>query len=352
MILAPPSARTITEGGGVIKVGLVGYGYWGPNLARNLAASRECLLAGICDLSPERLLAAAAEHPAVPVMTDWRRLIGDPRIDAVVLTTPPNTHFALSLAALRAGKHVFVEKPLAQTSEQVLALIEESERRRLVLMVDHTYVYSTSFRAIQELVRARRVGDPWYYESVRVNRGPFRRDVNVLWDLAVHDLAILDELLRSPPSTVMATGFSPRCGVPEQLAHLTLFYPSGFIAHAHVSWLAPAKVRTTLLRCGRQTVVWNDLLSNNKVKVYDCAADSGAEPRDLRPAGPAFSPSLEAVEPLQTAINHFAACVTRGLEPVSGGAAGLRVVRLLEAAGRSMEARGNRVPLDEKCAAA
>jgi predicted dehydrogenase len=185
-----------------------------------------------------------------------------------------------------------------------------------------------------------------------VNRGPFRRDVNVLWDLAVHDLAILDELLRSAPNTVMATGFSPRRGVPEQLAHLTLLYPSGFIAHAHVSWLAPTKARTTLLRCGRQTVVWDDLLSTDKIKVYDWADHSGGEPHDLRPAGPAFSPSLEAVEPLQTAINHFAACITHGLEPVSGGPAGLRVVRLLEAAGRSMAAGGSRVRLGETCAAA
>jgi len=336
----------------VIRVGLVGYGYWGPNLARNLAESRGCVLAALCDPSSERLASAHRSFPTVPAVGDWKRLIADPRIDAIVLATPPDSHFDLGLAALSAGKHVLMEKPLAQTSEQVLALIDESERRGLVLMVDHTYVYSPPFRAIEELVRARTLGKPRYYESVRVNHGPFRRDVNVLWDLAVHDLAILDELLQSSPGAVIATGFSPGPGEPEQLAHLTLLYPDGFIAHVHVSWLAPAKIRTTLLRFGRQTVVWDDLQSGDKVTMYDCGADSTAEPRALRPVGPASSPSLAAAEPLRTAVEHFAECVTHGRRPVTDGAAGLRVVRVLEAATRSLEEGGARVVLGEACAAA
>lgn len=343
---------TASEGGVVINVGLVGYGYWGPNLARNLAVGRGCALAAICDPSPERLASARETYPTVRTIADWARLIADPTIDAVALATPPDTHFALSLAALRAGKHVFVEKPLAQTSKQVLELIEESERRALVLMVDHTYVYSGAFRAIEELVRGRRMGKPRYYDSVRVNRGPLRRDVNVLWDLAVHDLAILDQLLGRSPSAVMATGFSPGPGEPEQLAHLTLLYADGFIAHAHVSWLAPTKVRTTLVRCGRQTVIWDDLPSRNKVRVYDCAADAAQEPQDLNLAGLSCSPPLETVEPLRTALEHFADCVSLGLTPLTGGAAGFRVVRLLEAATRSLETGGERVWLDETSVAA
>ncbi len=335
----------------MINVGLIGYGYWGPNLARNLAAGH-CALAGICDPSLDRLAAASETHPNVPTVTDWKRLIADPKIDAVALATPPHTHFPLSLAALRAGKHVLVEKPLAQTSTQVLELIEESERRGLVLMVDHTYVYSAAFCAIEELVRSRRMGKPRYYESVRVNRGPLRRDVNVLWDLAVHDLAILDRLLGSSPSAVMATGFSPGPGEPDQLAHLTLLYADGFIAHTHVSWLAPTKVRTALLRCGRQTVIWDDLLPLDKVRVYDCGADPALAPQNLRLAGLATSPIVETVEPLRTAVDHFAECVSRGLSPVTGGAAGFRVVRLLEAATRSLATDGKRVALDATSAAA
>ena len=227
----------------MIRVGVIGWGYWGPNLGRNVAASGSCRLVGVADGSSERRLQAGQAHPGIALWDSGRRLLADPRIDAVVIATPARTHFELALAALRAGKQVLVEKPLAATSEQAVILIEESARRGLVLMVDHTFLYCPPVRAIRALLDSAELGLPHYYLSARLNRGIVRDDINVLWDVAIHDLSVLDHLVPTAPVAVQATDLSPEGGGVERLAALTLSYETGFLAHLSASWIAPAKVR-------------------------------------------------------------------------------------------------------------
>jgi len=323
----------------MIRVAVVGYGYWGPNVARNVAEVPECGLVAVCDPSVRRLVLARRAHPAAHLTTDWQSLLSDPRIDALAIATPAATHFNLALAGLRAGKHVLVEKPLARTSDEVLALVDESERRGLVLMVDHTYVFSPAVRAIHELLAARALGELAYYDSVRINLGVVRRDVNVLWDLAVHDLSILDYLLPTHPTAVSAAGFAPAPGGPEHMAHLTLRFPGAFIAQVHASWLAPVKTRRLLIGGSRASVAYDDLDPVEKVKVYEhtLEASPGAVEPAQRRLERVWSPRLDGREPLRSAVEHFAECVAGGLRPVTDGTSGLRVVRLLEAASRALE---------------
>jgi predicted dehydrogenase len=328
----------------VIRIAVVGYGYWGPNLSRNIAAARECELAAVCDPSVRRLLLARRDHPATHLTTDWQSLLSDPRIDAVAIATPAATHFNLALAALGAGKHVLVEKPLARTSEQALALVDESERRGLVLMVDHPFVFSPAIRAIHELLATGILGELCYYDSVRINLGLVRRDVNVLWDLAVHDLSILDYLLPTPPVGVLATGVASVPGEPEHVAHLTLRFPSAFIAHVHASWLAPVKTRRLLIGGSQGSVGYDDLAPIEKVKIYRHPLEHGSDTGEVvqRRLVEVWSPRLEVREPLRGAVEHFVQCIADGRRPITDGTSGLRVVRLLEAASRALET-GERV---------
>lgn len=331
----------------MIRIGLIGYGQWGPNLARNIAQSRGASLDMVCDREAPRLAEAERTHPGLAVTTSWRELAADPAIDAVAIATPVESHAELALAALRAGKHVLVEKPLARTSTEAIRLIEAAEARGLVLMVDHTFVFSPAVRMIRELVATGVLGEPWYYDSVRVNLGLIRHDVNVLWDLAAHDLAILDELGQVEPCALQATGVAPEPGAPERLGYLTLRYASGFLAHIHASWLAPLKVRRTLLGGSRRIIVYDDLEPVEKVKVFDRGIESVPESSEPRyRIGDVWSPELESLEPLHAVLEHFVGCIAGGQRPRTDGAAGLRVVRLLEAASRSLAAGGAVIELE------
>lgn len=339
----------------MIRVGVLGYGYWGPNLARTLSQADGCALESICDPSGGRLATAALAHPGVRLGTDWRAAIADTATDAIAITTPAGTHFRLALTALRSGKHVLVEKPLACTAVEAGILLEESTRRGLVLAVDHTFVYSAPVRAIKQMLNSGSLGAPWYYDSVRANLGIVRSDVNVLWDLATHDLAVLDHLHPEQPAAIQATGVTPGLvgstepGDRQQIAYLTLHYPGGFIAHVHVNWLAPLKIRRVLLGGSRQMVVWDDLEPVEKVKLYDSGVEPGATPGELHyRSGGVSSVSLDQGEPLRTFVDHFVDCVTTGATPVTDAAAGLRVVRLLEAADRSLARGGSALRLDRE----
>src|SRR5262245_55099105 len=221
----------------MIGVGVIGYGYWGPNLVRNLADSPGARLVAVSDLRAARLGEVQRRHPGVKTTTDAGELIADPAVDAVPVATPVSTHFNLAMGALRAGKHVLVEKPIAATAEQAQRLVDEADRRGRVLMVDHTFLYTGAVRKIHELVHRPDFGDVYYYDSVRVNLGLFQHDVNVLWDLAVHDLSILDYVLPARPRAVSATGMRHVLGQPENIAYLTLFFDGRLIAHLHVNWL-------------------------------------------------------------------------------------------------------------------
>ena len=254
---------------GSVGVAVVGYGYWGPNLVRNFANTEGCQVIAVSDLDPEKLLLSKRRHPGIVVTTEFRDLLTDNRVDAIVIATPVHTHFDLALAALKAGKHVLVEKPLAQTSEQVRRLIEEAERRRLILMVDHTFLYTPAVQKIRDLTIEGALGDIYYYNGIRASLGLFQSDVNVIWDLAVHDISIIQYILNEAPVAVSATGASHVAGTPENMAHLALFFQNSCIAHVSVNWLSPVKVRQTFIGGSRKMIVYDDVEATDKIKVYD-----------------------------------------------------------------------------------
>jgi len=337
----------------VARVGLIGFGYWGPNLARAFSEAKGVSLAGISDLSPTRRERAQTRHPSALVTEDHGCLIDHPEIDAILIATPVSTHFPLAMAALKAGKHVLVSKPITASTAEATQLIDEARRRGLILMVDHTFLFSGAVRRIRDLVAQGELGDIQYYDSVRVNLGLFQSDVNVIWDLAVHDLAILDFVLPARPRAVSATGMSHVPGGPENIAYITLFFDGRVIAHVHVNWLAPVKVRRTLLGGSRRMVVYDDLEPSEKVKIYDCgvtAQNVGPESiyqilYDYR-MGDMWAPQLDRSEPLAVEAAHFAECIATGRAPISDGESGRRLVRILAAATESMRGSGVRVELE------
>jgi predicted dehydrogenase len=278
-------------------------------------------------------------------------VLDDPMVDAVAIATPVSTHFDLAMAALQAGKHVLVEKPLTATSEQAARLIDEADRRRLVLLVDHTFIYTGAVRQIRELVEQQRLGQLYYYDSVRVNLGLFQHDLNVLWDLAVHDLAIMDYVLGTTPVAISATGVAHVPGQPEDIAYVTCFFDGQLIGHLHVNWLAPVKIRRTLIGGARQMIMYDDLEPSEKVKVYDRGITVNDSPEGVYQmlvgyrTGDVWAPQVSLAEALQVEALHFLDCIEHGRPPVSGGEAGLRVVRSLEAATASLAQRGRIVEL-------
>jgi predicted dehydrogenase len=318
-----------------IGVGLIGWGYWGPNLGRNLAASERCRLTAVADPSPERLSLAAAVCPAARLTPSAESLLADPDIDAVVIATPAASHCALALAALHAGKHVLVEKPFTRTSSEALRLIEESERRGLILMVDHTFLFSPAVHAVRDLLGADALGPLQSYESARLNLGIVRSDVNVLWDIASHDLALLDQLVATAPVAVRAEGTTPLAGGGPHDAVLTLSYANGFSARLRASWTTPEKTRTITITGRRRQLLYDDMARVHKVTVYE----SGRA---------VLTPELSAVEPLRLMVDHFVGCIADRTRPLTDGASALRVVRQLEAAEQSLAQSGAVVTLDHE----
>jgi predicted dehydrogenase len=335
----------------MIGIGIVGFGYWGPNLVRNFAETPGAKLVSVADLRPDRLEVVRSRYPGVQTTTSVDELIDDPQVDAVVIATPVGSHFALAERALRAGKHVLVEKPLTTSAVEAEQLIELAERRGLTLMVDHTFVYTGAVRKIRELIDLEGIGDCYYYDSVRVNLGLFQHDVSVIWDLAVHDVSIMDHVLRMEPVAVSATGVSHVPGQPENIAYITLFMPGSLIAHIHINWLAPVKVRRTLIGGSSKMIVYDDLEPSEKIKVYDKGISINGNTDKLHRllidyrSGDMWAPKLDATEALLTEARHFIECMTTGATPITDGHAGLRVVRILEAATRSLARRGEPVEL-------
>ncbi|MBV8882593.1 MAG: Gfo/Idh/MocA family oxidoreductase [Chroococcidiopsidaceae cyanobacterium CP_BM_RX_35] len=336
-----------------VNIGVIGYGYWGPNLVRNFAEVPGARVIAVSDFKPEMLAKVQARYPTVEVTTDYQDLLSHPEIDAIAIATPVSTHFDLAWAALKAGKHVLVEKPITLKSEQALRLIEEADRGNRVLMVDHTFVYTGAVRKMAELSANNGLGDVYYYDSVRVNLGLFQHDVNVIWDLAVHDLAIMDYVLPAKPCAVSATGISHVSGKPENIAYLTLFFDNQLIAHIHVNWLAPVKVRRTLISGSRKMIVYDDLEPSEKVKVYDKGITLNGSSNSEKVyqmligyrTGDMWAPKLDLTEALQTEALHFIHCIKKGERPITDGEAGLRVVDILEAATKSMKEQGRLVEL-------
>jgi len=334
----------------MIKIGVIGYGYWGPNLVRNFNESGLAVVRMVSDLRAERLSQAALRYPAIRPTERYQDLLEDSSLDAVAIATPVSSHYELALAALQSGKHVLVEKPFTATVEQGARLIEEAERRKLTLMVDHTFLFTPAVRKIKDLVATGELGQLYYYDSVRVNLGLFQHDVNVLWDLAVHDLSIMDFILGAQPQAVSATGVAHVDDQPEDVAYLTCYFADNIIAHFHVNWLAPVKIRRTLIGGSQKMVVYDDLEPSEKVKVYDKGI-TVTEPDGVYKmmvgyrTGDMWAPQLAMTEALKAEAQHFIECIHAGAKPLTDGQAGLNVVRILEAATASMRNRGQPVEL-------
>ena len=334
----------------MLGVGVIGYGYWGPNMVRNFQESDVSNVTMVSDLNDARLKLVESRYPAVKTTIEHRELLDSNSVDAVIIATPVHTHFDLAMSALKAGKHVLVEKPLSETSEQARTLIAEAKRRDLVLAVDHTFIYTGAVRKLRELVETGELGDLYYYDSKRVNLGLFQPDVSVIWDLAVHDLAIMAYVFPHRPIAVSATGIGHVPGKPANVAYLSIYFESQMMAHINVSWLSPVKLRQTLIGGDRKMVVYDDLEPSEKIKVYDKGIELETRERIYETlvgyrTGDMWAPKLDATEALAREARHFVDCVENGVVPESGGEAGLYVVRILEAATRSMEERGAPVDL-------
>ena len=335
----------------MIKIGVIGYGYWGPNLVRNFMLAQGSAVTRVCDLREERLTPLHKQYPGLKTCTRPDEMIKDAEIDAVVIATPVSSHYELALAALQAGKHVLVEKPLASTSDQARRLIEEAAARKLVLLVDHTFVYTDAVRKIREMIATGQLGQIYYYDAVRVNLGLFQHDVNVIWDLAIHDLSIIDYVLPEKPIAVSATGISHVPGEPENVAYITLFFASSQIAHVHVNWLTPVKVRHTLIGGSEKMILYDDLEPSEKLKVYDKGIRVTPGPEDvyrmlvIYRLGDMWAPRLDNTEALQTEALHFIDCIETGRTPETDGLAGLRMVNMIEAAEVSLRDRGRLVEI-------
>jgi predicted dehydrogenase len=337
----------------MIRVAVLGYGYWGPNLVRNLWEHPECRVAVLADTDPARRSQAARRYPTIEMVADPTAALDSTDIDAVVIATPVMTHFDLARRALANGKHVLVEKPLTATSLQAAELVEEAQKRGLVLMVDHTFLYSPAVRRLKELVADGSLGDVYYYDAVRFSLGPFKRDQNVIWDLAIHDLSILDYVLPGRPTAVSATGMSHAHGGLQSVAYVAIHFDTRLIAHAAVNWLAPVKMRQTLIGGSRRMILYDDVQPSEKLKVYDRGISAGeqAKPEEVyrllrgHRTGDMWAPQIDLDEPLRGVVEEFIRCVHDGSRPLSDGHTGLRLVRTLEAATESMRTRGQPVDL-------
>jgi len=351
----------------VIGIGIIGYGYWGPNLVRNFFETPDCTVVSVSDLSRDRLAKIGPRYPTVETTTDYRDLLRDPRVDAVVVATPVSTHFKLGMEALQAGKHVLIEKPMTCDAGEARRLVEEADLRKRILAVDHTFVYTPAVRKIHELVTRGDLGDIYYYDSVRVNLGLFQHDVNVIWDLAVHDLAIMDYLLPVQPVAVSATGIGHVPGEPENMAYVTLHFDANVMAHLHVNWLSPVKVRKTLVGGSRKMVSYDDLEPSEKIRVYDkgitlkdvnapASGDGNGNGKHAMlvgyRSGDVWAPQIALTEALSIEARHFVDCIANNQTPIADGHSGLRVVRMLEAATESMRASGRLIEFSSnRCAA-
>ncbi|KEO58756.1 Gfo/Idh/MocA family protein [Thioclava indica] len=335
----------------MINVGVAGYGYWGPNLARAVSESGCARVEMIADRDSTARGRAAQRHPAARLSDDILEMIADPKVDAVMIATPVASHFSLAMAAIQAGKHVLVEKPMADTPQRAAQLVEAAARKGVILMVDHTFIYTGAVQKISELMHSGELGKMYYYDSTRVNLGIFQRDVDVIWDLAVHDIAILDHLLGASPIAVSASAAACIKGSPANMAHLSIYYDDGVMAYLNVNWLAPVKIRQTVIGGSQRMVIYDDMQTSEKVKVYDRGAAPGSDPYEPLVSyrlGDMRAPALSSKEALVTEVQEFARCIDTKATPLTDGVGGLRVVELLAAATLSTTRRGFPVELGQK----
>ena len=331
------------------NIGVIGCGYWGPNLLRNFADHEAAQLRWICDTDEDRLASMSRRYPIPQTTTDYRALVNDPGLDAVAVVTPVPTHYPIARELLAAGKHVLVEKPLTATAREAEELIELAEKNQLTLMVDHTFIYTGAVRKMKEIVRSGELGDLLYFDSVRINLGLFQRDINVLWDLAPHDLSIMDYLIEQQPQAISALG---SCHIEqgiENIAYLVMLFPDDFIAHFHFNWLAPVKIRRTMIAGSSKMILYDDIEPTEKVRVYDKGVTTnpvGDREADYQTlvsyrTGDVWAPRLDSTEALRYVVAEFLDSIRDRRRPLTDGHSGLRVVRLLEAAQQSIKTGGH-----------
>jgi len=334
----------------MIHIGVIGYGYWGPNIVRNFNTMDGSRVIAICDINQDMLKKVKKTYPDIRITPDFNELVSSADVDAVAVVTPVFTHYEMAKKALIQGKHVFVEKPFTYTAAQAEELIDIAERKNLKIMVDHTFLFTGAVRKIKQLIDEDIIGDLLYFDSIRVNLGLFQHDVNVVWDLAPHDLSILDFLIKDKPNAVVATGEAHFNHELEDIAYITFYFPKNIIAHINVNWLSPVKVRTTLIGGHKKMLVWNDLEADDKIKIYD----KGVEITNTESvynllvsyrSGDMWAPKVDQAEALKAEVEHFVDCVTNGGKPLNEGLSGLRVVRMLEAANKSVKRKGEIVYL-------
>ena len=320
----------------MIGIGLVGYGYWGPNLARNLAGAGARIVA-ISELRDDRLVLASAHYPDADLVREWREVTRHPNVDAVVVATPPTTHFQIAFDSLAAGKNVLVEKPMTTSVDQARRLVDAAAAARRTLMVDHTFLYASSIQAIRRMAGEGDLGELQYYNSVRIGPRPQSIDVDVLWDLAAHDIAILDHLVEHRPERVTAVGVGHPPGSPADDVHITFAFGSGLISHVHVGWLSPVKIRRVLIGGSRRMVSYDDMEPIEKLQVHDQAVGANSS----------WMPKLDTGETLTAVAKEFLDCIGSGRRPLADGEAGLRTVGVLEVASASLKLGGQMLPLGE-----
>ena len=334
-----------------LRIAIVGCGYWGQNLIRNFSDLPDVEVTAVCDFNRGALARAKRRYPSVDLRQDFEQVISDWGIQAVVIATPVSTHYSFARQALRAGKHVLVEKPLATSSQQVLELMELADRHNRTLMVDHTFIYTGAVRTMRSLVDSGEVGDLYYFDSVRVNLGLVQSDINVIWDLAPHDFSIMDHLCPTAPIAVSAVGAKQLGCAFENIAYVTAHFEGQMIAHFHLSWLAPVKVRRTMVGGSKKMIVYDDVSTTAKVRVFDRGITVSLDPEHRERLlaeyrnGDVTAPKLDDSEALRSMALEFVNSIRQKRLPVTDGYAGYRVVRLLEAAQRSMQMNGRPIEL-------
>ncbi len=338
----------------MIHLAVIGAGYWGPNLIRNFSQVSGARVAYVCDLDATKLAPLASQYPTLSTTCDYQDALRDPNVDAVVIATPVSTHRRLALDALRAGKHVLVEKPLAATTETAREITDAARAAQRVLMVGHTFIYNPAVTKVRELIERGALGEIYYIDSARVNLGLHQFDINVIWDLAPHDISIILYWLDKHPLRVSARGNSYTQDQIEDVAFITLEFENKVMAHIHVSWMSPAKLRRTTIVGSKQMIVYDDLEVAEKVKLYDSGVeqlqmndDTRAELRRTYRVGDVLSPRLDTIEPLRVECAHFVECIREGKTPRTDGDAGIAVVQVLEAATRSLKEGGRTIDIVE-----
>ena len=333
----------------MIKIGVIGYGYWGPNIVRNFNRLKTARVVAVSDLNSKALSRVNEIYPAIKVTTNADELITSADIDVVAIVTPVSTHFELAKKALQNGKHIFVEKPFTRTSAQAEELIELADKKKLLIMVDHTFLFTGAVRKIKQLIDDNTLGNLYYYDSMRINLGLIQQDINVIWDLAPHDLSIMDYLIKDKPVAIGASG-KGHVNNREDIAYITVQFANNIIAHFNVNWLSPVKIRMTLIGGEKKMLVWNDLSADEKIRIYDKGIEVSNKEGiyDMLVSyrtGDMWAPKVDQLEALQMETDYFIQCIQNGDSPFNDGQAGLRIVKMLEACDKSLKKKGELVSL-------